>query len=154
MATQEATKSEAGPESCSLRLTRTFEASREAVFRAWTDPAEMAKWWGPEGMTTPICEVDARPGGALYTCMRSESGEEHYLRGVFREVTPPERLVFTWVWQEGEMKGLETVVTVEFHDRDGATELVLTHEGFPAEAAREAHNEGWVSSFVCLTAAL
>lgn len=152
MAIQEATTS--SPESCSLTLTRTFEAPREAVFRAWTDPAEMAKWWGPEGMSTPICEIDARPGGALYTCMRSESGEEYYLRGVFREVTPPERLVFTWIWQEGEMKDLETVVTVEFHDRDGATELVLTHEGFPAEAAREAHSEGWVSSFTCLTDAL
>jgi uncharacterized protein YndB with AHSA1/START domain len=82
--------------------------------------------------------------------MRNDAGEEYYLRGVFREVSPPERLVFTMAWQEGEMKGLETLVTVEFHDRGGATELVLTHEGFPAEAAREAHNQGWTSSFNCL----
>ncbi len=133
-----------------LRLRRTFAAPREKVFRAWTDPEELVKWWGPGGFTVPICELDVRPGGAFRTCMRSPDGDEYNLSGVYREVTPPERLVFTWVWREGALAGQETLVTVEFHDRDGATEVVLTHEGFPDAAVRGMHEQGWSSSLDCL----
>jgi uncharacterized protein YndB with AHSA1/START domain len=82
--------------------------------------------------------------------MRSAEGTDYTMRGVYREVTPPERLVFTWCWQEGEMEGVETLVTVEFHDRGESTELVLTHVGFPSQAQCEGHSQGWSSSFECL----
>ena len=133
-----------------LRITRTFAAPREKVFRAWTDAEELARWWGPKGFTVPLCELDPRPGGTLQTTMRAPDGEEFNLRGVYREVSPPSRLVFTWIWQEGEMKGVETLLTVEFRDLGGATELVLTHEGFPGAAVRERHDQGWSSSLDCL----
>lgn len=133
-----------------LRLRRTFAAPREAVYRAWTERDQMVKWWGPAGFTVPLCELDVRPGGTLRTTMRAPDGSEYNLTGTYREVSPPERLVFTWAWLEGEVAGPETLVTVEFHERDGETELVLTHEGFPDAAARDAHNEGWSSSLDCL----
>jgi uncharacterized protein YndB with AHSA1/START domain len=153
MASLQTEKTEAGADAAAehtLRITRVIAAPREKVFRAWADPAELAKWWGPKGMTVPLCEMDVRPGGAIHTCMRSADGEDHSMKGVYREVTPPERIVLTWCWQEGEMAGLETLVTVEFRDRGASTELVLTHEGLPSEAACEAHNQGWSSSFECL----
>ncbi len=133
-----------------LTITRVIAAPRERVFRAWTDPIELAKWWGPKGMTVPLCELDARPGGAIHTVMRSADGENYTMKGVYREITPPERIVLTWCWEEGDMAGVETLVTVEFHDRGESTELVLTHEGFPSEAQCEGHTQGWSSSFECL----
>ena len=133
-----------------LRLKRTFAAPRETVFRAWTEPEELVKWWGPKGFTVPICEMEVRPGGGYRTCMRSPDGDEYCVRGIYREVRPPERLAFTWAWEEGDMKDVETLVTVEFHDLGGATELVLTHEGFPDAKARDLHNQGWSGSLDCL----
>jgi len=76
-------------------ITRVFDAPRELVFKAWTDAKHLAQWWGPKGFTNPICEVDARPGGNLRIVMRAPDGAEHPMTGVFREVTAPERLVFT-----------------------------------------------------------
>ena len=133
-----------------LRLERSYPAPREALFRAWTEPGELVKWWGPKGFTVPICEMDVRPGGGWRTCMRSFKGNEHCVRGIYREVNPPERLVFTWAWEQGDMKDVETLVTVEFHDRDGATDMVLTHDGLPSVSARDAHDQGWSSSLDCL----
>ncbi len=140
----------AGAAEHKLTITRVIAAPRDKVFRAWTDPTELAKWWGPKGMTVPVCEIDVRPGGAIHTVMRTAEGTEYTMKGVYREVTPPERLVFTWCWQEGDMAGVETLVTVEFHDRGESTELVLSHEGFPSAAQCEGHTQGWSSSFECL----
>ncbi len=150
MASLQSETAAAGAAELKLNITRVIAAPRDKVFRAWTDPTELAKWWGPKGMTVPVCEIDARPGGAIYTVMRSAEGDEYTMKGVYREVTPPERLVFTWCWQEGDMAGVETLVTVEFHDRGESTELVLSHEGFPSQAQCEGHTQGWSSSFECL----
>lgn len=78
-----------------LTLTRVYAAPRETVFRAWTDPVQLARWWGPQGFTNPVCEVDARPGGRLRIVMRAPDGSEYPMRGEFREVVVPERLSFT-----------------------------------------------------------
>ncbi len=137
-----------------LRLTRTFAAPRETVFQAWTDREILVKWWGPKGYTVPVAEIDVRPGGAWRTCMRSPEGEEYCVGGVYREVIPPEKLVFTWAWESDGEPGHETVVTIEFHDKDGATELVLVQELFESVEARDKHNQGWSSSFDCLAEAL
>ncbi|MBI4588981.1 MAG: SRPBCC domain-containing protein [Candidatus Rokubacteria bacterium] len=126
-----------------LQLRRTFAAPRGKVFRAWTDPEELKKWWGPPGYGTPSAEVDLRVGGKYRLGMRKlPDGEVFYLSGTYREVRRPERLVYTWQW-EAEPELGDTLVTVEFHDRAGSTEIVLTHELFPTEKARQEHERGW-----------
>jgi len=126
-----------------LRLQRTFAAFRERVFKAWTDPEELKRWWGPEGYVTPSADVQLRVGGTYRLGMRKlPDGEIFYLAGTYREVRPPERLVYTWRW-EAEPEHGETLVTVEFHDRGGSTEVVVTHELFPDQKIRDDHNRGW-----------
>jgi uncharacterized protein YndB with AHSA1/START domain len=126
-----------------LNLRRIFKAPREKIFRAWTDPEELKKWWGPEGYTTPSAEVDLRVGGKYRLGMRKlPDGQIFYLSGIYREVRPPERLVYTWRWEAQPEHG-ETLVTVEFRQVGDSTEVVLTHERFPTEKARDDHNRGW-----------
>ena len=83
-----------------LVITRIFDAPRELVFKAWAEPDRAVRWWGPQGFTTAYCEMDVRPGGAYRVCMRSPEGTEHWQRGVCREVIEPERLVFTFAWED------------------------------------------------------
>ncbi len=138
MTTQE-TRSE-----ITLNLTRTYSAPRDDVFRAWTEPEALKRWFAPsDEFSTPIAEVDLRVGGAYRIGMKPPDQEDMFIVvGTYREVQPPERLVFTWSWEEGMDVG-ETLVTVEFRDLGGSTEVVLTHELFPNEQARDKHNEGW-----------
>ena len=138
-----------------LRLSRRFKASRRAVFAAFTDPAALAQWWGPEGMTAPLVELDVRPGGRWRTCMRNASGEDYCAHGVYQEVEPPARLVMTWIWESDSMAGMETCLTLEFTAvAEDETELRLTHAGLPRPESRDRHEEGWTSSFTCLAAHL
>jgi uncharacterized protein YndB with AHSA1/START domain len=126
-----------------LHLARTFLAPREKVFRAWTNPEELKKWWGPPGYSTPSAEVDLRVGGKYRLGMRKlPDGELFYLTGTYRDVRPPERLVYTWRWEANPEMG-ETLVTVEFRAVGDSTEVVLTHEFFPNQKARDDHNQGW-----------
>lgn len=126
-----------------LNLRRIFKAPREKVFRAWTDPEELKRWWGPEGYATPSAEVDLRVGGKYRLGMRKlPDGEIFYLTGIYREVRPPERIVYSWRW-EAEPEYGETQVTVDFREVGGSTEVVLTHEFFPTAKARDDHNRGW-----------
>ncbi len=129
-----------------LRLQRTFAAPREKVFRAWTDPEELKKWCGPRGRTTPLAEIDLQAGGKYRIGMKEPEGEVFYVTGAYREVRPPERLVFTWLWEEDDMGTGETLVTVEFRAQGNSTEVTLTHELFPNQAARDRHEWGWGSS--------
>ena len=133
-----------------LRITRRFAAPREMVFAAFTETDQFKHWWGPKSMRCPEAVIDPRPGGRFHAVMMGSDDHAHVIEGLFQEVTPPSRLVFTWAWQHGDYKGLETRVTLEFHDRDGDCELVLTHEKLADERARELHGEGWSSSFDCL----
>jgi len=102
----------------------------------------MKLWKAPGDMTTPLAEVDLRPGGKYRIHMRAPDGTEHHLVGVYRLVEPPKKLVYTWRW-ESEPDAPETLVTVEFLDRGGATDLVLTHELFPNEESKGKHEHGW-----------
>lgn len=125
-----------------LKIRRTFAAPREKVFRAWTEPEELKKWFGPsDEYSTPIAEVDLRVGGRYRIGMRSPGGDLHVAIGTYREVRSPEKLVYTWSWEGGQMG--ETLVTVEFHALGGSTEAVLTHEFFPSMEEREKHESGW-----------
>src|SRR3977135_1971969 len=87
-------------EELELTVTRVFDAPRDLVFRAWTDPEQAALWWGPQGFTTLSCEMDVRPGGAYRACMRSPEGTRHCRRGTYREIVPPARPVVTFGVEE------------------------------------------------------
>ena len=132
-----------------LKIRRTLNAPREVVFRAWTQPEQLRSWWGVRAdYSTPIAEVDLRVGGKYRLGMQAPDRDEPFVvGGVFREVNPPERLVYTWQMDSSDMKLGETVVTVEFLDRGGETEVVLTHELFPNAEICEQHNQGWNSCF-------
>ena len=149
--TATAAKSEIASEADrTLTITRRLAAPREAVFRAWTDPAELVKWWGPDGFTTPVCEVDLRPGGAWRTCMLGSQGQKNFCSGLYREIVEPERLEFTFAWDTDGVRGHETVITLEFHERDGGTEFTLIQRVFETVESRDDHGEGWASSIECL----
>lgn len=132
-----------------LRMTRMFAAPREKVFQAWTQPEHLRNWWGMSvGYTAPIVEVDLRVGGKYRLAMQPPDQEElHIVGGTFREISPPEKLVYTWGFQhEGMVQNeqSETLVTIEFRDLGDSTELVLTHEYFPTEEICEQHRQGWI----------
>ena len=131
-----------------LSIRRTFNASRELVFRAWTEPQLLAQWSCPRGFTCSENRGELRVGGAFSACMRSPEGTEHRLRGVYREIVPPERLVFTHCWvDERGTPGPETLVTVMLAERGGRTEMMF-HQGlFASIAARDGHEQGWTSCF-------
>jgi uncharacterized protein YndB with AHSA1/START domain len=134
-----------------LRVSRTFDAPRERVFQAWTDPTQLKKWFHPEeSIATVSVKVDLRVGGKYRIQMKHPDGEFYTGVGSYREVKPPERLVFTWAWEKdgseddfGEVEPCETIMTLEFHARGKQTELVLTHENFSSTESRDRHEHGW-----------
>ena len=131
-----------------LVIIRIFDAPRELVFRAWTDPRLAKDWFGPRDYPATHMEMDVRPGGAWRGCLRStESGKELRLGGVFREVTPPERVVFTFAWEEEGERGLETEVTLTFAEQDGKTRMTFRQVPFQSVEERDGHQGGWTSSF-------
>jgi glutathione S-transferase len=134
-----------------LKITRTFAAPREQVFNAFTRKEAIQGWFGPEGFSVPAVSVDARPGGRYRIEMHSPQGSVHIVTGEYREVRPPERLVFTWRWLDGVGLGPETLVTLDFAARAGGTAVTLVHSGFATAEARDNHQGGWTSSFVTLT---
>jgi uncharacterized protein YndB with AHSA1/START domain len=130
-----------------LVITRIFDAPRDLVFRAWTEPDRVARWWGPQGFVTTYCDMDIRPGGTFRVCMRSPEGTEYWKQGVYREVAAPERLVFTFAWEDAEGKpGHETLVRVTFAERGDKTELTLRQAVFETVATRDDHRRGWTST--------
>jgi uncharacterized protein YndB with AHSA1/START domain len=137
-----------------LELRRIFAAPRERVFRAWTAPEELKRWHAPGPLSTPLAEVDLRVGGTYRIHMRAPDGNEHRVTGVYREVDPPSKLVFTWHWETDPPGGDDTLVTVEFQDRGPATEVLLRHEQFRTSDARANHEDGWTACFVKLAAIL
>jgi uncharacterized protein YndB with AHSA1/START domain len=131
-----------------LELTHRFAAPREKVFEAWTNPEVLKRWWAasPE-WDTPLAEVDPREGGGYRLSMRTDTGEVHTVRGEYREVQAPERLAYTWSWEEGPKQAQEgsenTLVVVEFLEDGDGTLVKLTHTGFASEEIRGMHVHGW-----------
>jgi uncharacterized protein YndB with AHSA1/START domain len=113
----------------SVTLTRVFDAPRALVWKAWTDPKMMAQWFGPRGFTSTVPELDVRVGGGLRIVMHGPDGNDHPMKGVFRAVIAPERLVFTNIAIDNDGKHLlEGETTVIFVENDGKTTLTLkTH---------------------------
>jgi uncharacterized protein YndB with AHSA1/START domain len=140
-------------------ITRVFDASRELVWRAWTEPQHMAKWFGPEDFTIPTCELDVRIGGVLRLTMRAPDGQDYPMKGVFREVVKPERLVFTNIAIDKDGNHLlEGVTTVTFEDIGGKTKMTLDAHAVglvpQAPSMLAGMEAGWTGSFDKLAAAL
>ncbi len=134
-----------------LVITRVFDAPRERVFDAWIDPEQLAQWWGPNGFTNPVCEIDVRPGGALRIDMRAPDGTVYPMTGAFREIARPKRLIFTSAALDRAGKPLfEVLNTVTFAERGGKTTLTVRARvsKATAEAAPylEGMDEGWSQS--------
>ena len=132
----------------SVAITRVYDAPRERVFEAWTRAEHLAHWFGPKGFTTHSCEADARPGGIFRLCMRSPGGRDYWVRGTFREVLPPERIVIACAADdETGVERLQEVIDVRFEKQGAATRLLLnaSAEGRSPEAAAmlAGMQEGW-----------
>ncbi len=131
-----------------LVITRVFEAPREMVFKAWTDQDRLRQWWGPKNFTTPVCELDPRPGGAIKIHMRGPDGTIYQMLGFVREIVEPERLVLDSYTPDAEGNPLFKVMnTVTFEERGGKTKLTVhanvtmaTPAAAPAMAGME---QGW-----------
>ena len=135
-----------------MNLERVFDALRELVWKAWTDPEHLARWWGPKGFTNVVHEWDARPGGNIHLEMIGPDGSGHPMGGTFHEVVEPERLVFTSTAFEDErgFPQLEALNTVTFVEEDGRTRVTLNavvQKSAPAIAeALAGMSEGWSQS--------
>lgn len=146
-----------------LTLTRMIDAPRDKVFRAWIDPERLAQWWGPQGFTTPVAELDARPGGRINVVMEDtqgliQKGSRYPMDGVFEEIVEPERLVFTSRAIIDDKPILESRVTVSFEESDGRTtitlQVVVTKATPEAEGPLAGMEQGWSQSLDKLAAAL
>lgn len=124
-----------------VRLTRILKAAPARVFEAWTTPEGMKRWAAPGEMTVAAVTADLRLGGRYEITMRAPDGTEHRVAGVYREIDPPSRLVYSWQWQD-RPGAPETVVTVEFRAQGTGTELVLVHV-LPDADAQAKHEHGW-----------
>lgn len=134
-----------------LHMQRVFDAPRELVWRAWTNPEVVVLWLGPVEWPAVKVSQDLRVGGAWRACLRSpETGADLWQGGIYREIVPPERLVFTFKWDESHEDGppVDTVVTIVFSETaDGRTRMDFTHEGLKSEQSLTGHKHGWTSTF-------
>ena len=130
-----------------LEMTRGVPAARSAVFEAFSDPDELAKWWGPEGFTARPLDFDPGVGHSYRIEMQPPEGDRFYLTGEFREVDPPARLAYTFVWEDPDPDDVETLVELSFRGLGDSTEVVFSQGPFKTEARRELHRDGWTDSF-------
>ena len=138
-----------GPRSgqLSLELVRLLPVTPSLVFAAFSDPDELAKWFGPAGFSVGSLDFDPLVGGSYRIEMQPPEGDHFYLGGEFRDVDPPGRLAFTFVYEDPDPDDVETLVELSFRDRDESTEVVLGQGLFKTEARRELHRVGWTDSF-------
>ena len=159
-------KTDKAPIADAVVITREFDAPRELVWRAWTEPEHFMRWWGPKIFTSPSCEIDLRVGGAFLWCMQWPDGRRNYTGGRYDEIVPLERLAYTTWFADAAgnivppsdygMPGdaaLEMQVTVTFEERAGKTTMTVTHAGVPATLTEDAR-AGWNESVDKLAASL
>jgi uncharacterized protein YndB with AHSA1/START domain len=124
-------------------ITRTFDAPRALVFKAWSTPEHMVRWLGPKNFTAPHCTMDFRVGGAYRACICSPEGKEYWMLGIYREIVEPERIVFTFSWEEEGERGRENLVTVTFAEQGDTTRMTFRQAFFDSIEQRDSHHEGW-----------
>jgi uncharacterized protein YndB with AHSA1/START domain len=143
-----------------LNITRIFDAPRELVWKAWTEPEHFKRWWGPKNFTCPVCEMDFRVGGRYLNCMRSADGKDFWTTGVYREIVPQEKIVYTdsfadekgnevppsYYGMPGEW-GKESIVTLILEEIDGKTKMTLRHTGIPSGDMSTNTQQGWNELF-------
>lgn len=135
------------PAERTLVITRRLDAPRSLVFKVWTQPEHIARWWGCASTTVTTFTCDLRPGGEYRVLMRQADGSDHRVRGVYRAIVEPERLVFTWASEDADgHRGHETLVTVTFVERGQKTEMTLHQAVFESMDARDRHRQGWTES--------
>ena len=149
------TMSETNP---ALTIVRIFDAPKEQIWDAWSNPTQLMKWWGPAGFTSPSCTMDFRVGGKYHFCMRSPEGKDFWVTGTYEEIIPMEKLVYTdsFAYAEGNvvsgsyygMEGMPLTfhAHVTFEDMDGKTKMTLVHEGVPENIWAETR-DSWGSTF-------
>ncbi len=143
-----------------LVITRIFDAPRERVWKAWTEPEQAMKWWGPKEFTSPACKIDFRVGGKYLFCMRSPDGKDYWSTGVYKEIVLHERIVCTDSFADeqgnvvpgshygmGDDFPMEMTVTVTFEDIGGKTKMTLKHAGMPGAEMSDMTGQGWNGSF-------
>ena len=148
-----------------LVITRIFDAPRELVWKAWTEPERVKRWWGPKGFTAPVIKIDLRVGGKYLYCMRSPEGQDLWSGGIFQEVVPQERIVATDYFSDKDGNKIsptqfglsadfpaESTVTITFTEEGDKTKLTLTYPLPESAAARDAilksgMEQGWNESF-------
>ena len=134
----------------SLTLTRSYPVAPEKVWRAWTEPEAVKKWWGPVGNDpVSVAELDVRVGGRFRIVFGGPGGRDHEVQGIYREVVPNRKLVFTWTWPNSTPERA-SLVTIEFKTVGRGTELVFLHEGHYDETVRDNHKKGWSETFAKL----
>ena len=136
----------------SLTLKRRLNAAPEKVYAAWTDPEKIVKWFGPDAGPVKHAEADVRVGGRYAVTFHTEDGEQHHVSGIYQEVVPNERLVFTWAWRT--MPERESLVTILIKPDGEGSLLTLIHEQFFDEPARDRHEWGWTGALNKLEKAL
>lgn len=141
-------------------ITRVFDAPRDLVWKAWTDPEQIMRWWGPKDFTSPVCEIDLREGGKYLFCMRSPDGQDYWSTGTFEEIALMERIVYTDSFADeqgnvvppshygmGDDSPMDLLVTLTFEEEAGKTKLTLRQSGFPEGEMGEQTEAGWNESF-------
>jgi len=150
-----------------ILITRLFDAPRDLVWRAWTEPEFVMQWWGPKNFTSPSCKIDLRVGGTYLFCMRSPEGKDFWSTGVFREIRRPERIVCTDSFADengnvvpatyygmSEALPLEMLATTTFAVQAGRTRVTQRHVGIPAGEMQDLARAGWNESMDKLTGVL
>lgn len=132
----------------SLTIKKRFNKPPARVYAAWTKPEELAKWMGPQDKLACTAEADVRVGGCYHIMMKTKDGEENNVSGVYRELVPNEKIVFTWAWRSTPDR--ESLVTIELKADGGGTIMTFTHEQFFDDDARDRHNQGWIVCFANL----
>ncbi len=130
-----------------LKMTRTFKASREAVFDAWTNAEAISQWLAPDPtMTITVDELDLKQGGRYQVQMQEQDGDTFIVTGEYVTINRPDQLVFSWQWIHGDDRAI-MLVTLDFIEVDSGTEMRMTHEKLPSEESRDHHDQGWQGCF-------
>lgn len=131
-----------------LKVERVVNATQQEAFDAFTKPELLKEWYAPEGMTTPVAQVDLKVGGNFKVAMENDKGQQHIATGQFKEIDKPNKFVHTWSWQGDEMGDKQTQITVTFEKvEEGKTKVTMEHVGFETEKSAQEHTKGWESAF-------